>query len=63
LVSLFYYKKTSSKHSCNLGDNDGVFKVYLANPKIGDSSQYLIEKNVVERVSKEADVELAAQDV
>ncbi len=35
----------------------------LAVPKIGDASQYLIEKNVVERVSKEADVELAAQDV
>jgi hypothetical protein len=63
LVSLFYYKKTSCKHSCNLGDNDGVFIVDLANPKIGDSSQYLIKKNVVERVSKEADVELAAQDV
>jgi hypothetical protein len=37
--------------------------VDLTVPKIGDASQYLIEKNVVERVSLEADVELAAQDV
>ncbi len=32
-------------------------------PKIGDVSKFLIEKNVIERASPEADVELAAQDM
>ncbi|EFX87066.1 hypothetical protein DAPPUDRAFT_312582 [Daphnia pulex] len=50
-------------HATSSGENDGVFEVDLAVPKIGDASQYLIEKNVVERVSLEADVELGAQDV
>ncbi len=46
-----------------LGKNDGVFEVDLTVPKIGDASQYLIAKKVLERVSLEADVELAVQDV
>ncbi|EFX66847.1 hypothetical protein DAPPUDRAFT_331650 [Daphnia pulex] len=54
---------SASFHQASSGDNDGVFEMDLAVPKIGDASQYLIEKNIVERVSKEADVELAAEDV